>query len=111
MPRIQNVIDEETELKLLRKHTGTERLYDIQLDADQLQASDTISSVTSLTPVNLGKVSGSTNITVTGTTHDSAQTIQATIGAGTSGEKYRLDYIVVMTSGDTISGSVIMEVF
>lgn len=110
MPTIQNIIDTETGLKKLLKRVPTTRLYDIELDSDSIRSGDTIASVTSLTPVSLGKVTGSTLITVTGITHNSARKIQFTGGAGTVGEKYRLDFVVTMTSGDILADSVLLEV-
>ena len=78
---------------------------------NEIRSGDLISSVNSpFTITNLGKVTGSSNITITGLTHDSSTTVQGKISSGTAGEKYRIEGSVITTGGDTIEFETLLEV-
>jgi hypothetical protein len=87
-------------LQTLTKQSFEERLF--QYDFSELMSSTgTITIVTSIVPTNLGKVSGSSNISITTITF-SGQVVQAMHVGGTSGETYKVTAKVVDSDGQRL---------
>lgn len=98
--------DPVTGLDVLVKQPWEDRLYDIPFD-QELRAGDTISTVTSVTQANQGKVAASGDLSIgTGATDGSA--VQVRISAGTVGEHYKITARAVTTLGDRIEVDVMM---
>lgn len=108
---VQNILDTETGFRLLTKTVGMNRTYDIVLNPNRIREGDTIAAFNTLTQTSLGKVAGSVplNIPLPSLVF-SGLTLQLKIGEGTVGEKYTLQFVCTMASGDTITDTVTMEV-
>lgn len=98
MARLVNTIDAPTGLISLKKKAGESRLFDIECKG-RLRDSDSISSVTSITPANLGRVTGSSNISVV-TPQINGSIIQARYSGGTDQEAYQVTAVFDTTLGD-----------
>lgn len=74
-----------------------------------LESSETIASVTSVEQVNLGRVSGSTDLTI-GTDTFSTDTVQARLSAGTEDESYKVTALVVTDNNNILELDGILHV-
>ena len=95
--------DNETGLIVLRKQPSESRLYDMSFDG-KMRDGDTISSVISSWFTNMGKVTGSTDITL-GTASISGDLVQIRVEAGQDLENYKITHkITTAPSGDILEG-------
>jgi len=92
-------LDTVTGLELQIKRPG--EFYPFTFEFSNLNTAETIVSVTGVSQVNRGLVSGSVDLTISGLAHDSAQNAQAWVGSGTDGEYYCLTCTVVTSTGAT----------
>lgn len=102
-------IDTETQLHVLTKQPGENRLYDIPF-SQELRTSDTISSVTSITATAMGDVTEVTALSIAGSPAHDDDTVQPRISGGTDGERYKIEAIVATTGGDTLEVDVMLKV-
>lgn len=79
-----------------------DRLYNIVLSDDDFAAAEFIASVTSVTAASCGLVHGSSDITISGATHDANRTVQARISGGTELEEYIITARVETTGSNKI---------
>ena len=102
-------VDSTTGLPLLVKQPNENRLYNIPF-SQELRTGDTISSVTSVTASAQGDVTEVAALAIAGSPAHDDDTVQPKISAGTDGERYKIEAIVVTTGGDTIEVDVMMKV-
>ena len=109
MPETQ-FIDAETGLVTLRKKPGESKKFDVDMTS-YMASGDTISAVADPpAQVDMGRVTGTTTITIGTPTHDSAQKVQVRISAGTDGENYKITFIVTTTNGDSLHPDVMLYI-
>lgn len=102
--------DPTTGLPVLLKQPAEERLLDISF-VNKLRETDTINSITGITQTKMGIVSGSTDLTIGIPQKNAAGTkVQARYSAGTDGEHYKLEAIVITVGGDTLENDVMLYV-
>lgn len=109
MSRNDQIIDTDTGLPALYKKPSEEKTLDF--DASPIMRdSDTISSVTNVTAVNLGRVPGSGDITINNPTHNMDKLMQARFLGGTDGEGYHVTWQFVTAGGDVREGDSVLLV-
>ena len=85
----------------------------VQFDFSPDMASDeTLSSVSPITAENLGEVSGSADVTISGSAIStvSTQVAQCLVSGGTDRERYKLTAVVVTSAGQTLEAEGYMRV-
>lgn len=103
------MIDPDSGLVGLIKRPGEDATY--QMDFSGIIGTDTISSVTSVTATNLGTISGSSNVSISGIAHNSDKLVEFKIDGGTHLEDYIVRAIIVtVNTGDTRYGEGILHV-
>lgn len=106
---IENKIDTATGLVVLTKKSGETRLLDMDC-TNYMRASDTIASISPVTVTSRGLIEGSTDVTVSGSVHDSAQIVQASYAAGTDLEDYIVQATITTTAGDVLTPKALLRV-
>lgn len=98
-------------LPTLEKQPWDDRLYDIVFDETEFRSTEVISSVTSIISTTLGWAYGSSDLTISGETHDSNRTVQCRISGGTKLEGYKITVRVATTSpSNSIEADVLLKV-
>ena len=92
----------------LYKQPSESRLYHFVF-SNLLASDEVISSVTSITQENLGKVAGSSDLTL-GTPTSSTDTAQIRLSDGTENETYKLTAIIVTDSSNILELDGILHV-
>jgi hypothetical protein len=84
----------------LYKQPSESRLYHFVF-SNLLVSGEAISSISSITQINYGKINGSTDLTLSDQSF-SDDTVQVRILAGTQNESYKLTTIVITSNGNTL---------
>jgi hypothetical protein len=92
----------------LVKQPTESRIYSFDF-THLLDSAETISTISSIEQVNLGKVSGSTDLTL-GSSAISDKYIQVRISEGTDKENYRLTAIITTSSSNILEMEGILRV-
>ncbi len=106
---IENIIDPSTGLKTLWKNPNASKLFDIDC-AGEMTDTDTLTGVGTAVSTSQSLVDGSSNVTISGETHDSSQKMQMRIAGGTDLEDYRIVLTGTTTAGDTVVAEVMLRV-
>ena len=97
-------------LPTLEKQPWDDRLYDIVFDETEFRTGESIASITSVTGATLGWVYGSSDLTISGETHDSDRTVQFRGAGGTKLEGYKITARVVTDQSNSIEADVLLKV-
>lgn len=105
----ENIIDGATGLVTLAKRPSEARIYDMDC-TKYLRVGDAISTLDNLVITNLGKVSGSSDVTKSLQSHNGAQRVQAKYSGGTHAEDYEIQATITTVLGDVLFPKVLLRV-
>lgn len=95
-------------LQTVEKQVAEAVIMQFDFAADMAEG-ETITGVTSVTPVNQGEVGGSSNVSC-GSNSASGQIAQTIVSGGTNLELYKISCLVVTSAGQTLETEGFMRV-
>lgn len=101
--------DPDTHLDTLIKNPSENRRYDIPF-SQELRTGDAITSVSEVVFTNMGKVVGSSDISIAGVVPFSTTAVQPKISGGTDQENYKITARVNTVGGDLLEVDVMLWV-